>query len=41
MKHMCVTPPEGLLHYVSGIILWFIFAVTIRLCLFHFVWNTL
>lgn len=37
----CVTPPEGSLHYVSGIIFWFIFALTIRLCLFHLLWNTL
>lgn len=41
MKHVCVTPPEGSLHYVPGTIFWFIFALTIRPCLFHFTWTTL
>ena len=41
MGQVCVTLPEGSLHYVSVIMFWFISALTIRTYLFHFTWNTL
>jgi len=41
MEQVCAILSEGSLHYVLVIMFWFISVLTIKICLFHFTWNTL